>query len=89
MRTLSILKLAFSLYLFLAFTLATRGQGEEYYIYQDPAGKLVISNKPPPPGSKIIKQQNLPEVAESQRQQQDDTQRNDEIEASPKTSKDK
>jgi hypothetical protein len=27
----------------------------EYYIYHDPAGKLVISNSKPPPGSKIIK----------------------------------
>jgi hypothetical protein len=34
--------------------------------YQDPDGKLVISNKPPPPGSKIIKQENLPEVTDDE-----------------------
>ena len=36
--------------------MVTQGQAEEYYIYHDPDGKLVISNKEPPPGSKIIKQ---------------------------------
>jgi hypothetical protein len=34
--------------------MVTQGQAEEYYIYHDPDGKLVISNKEPPPGSKII-----------------------------------
>jgi hypothetical protein len=38
----------------------TEGQAEDYYIYHDPDGKLVISNKEPSPGSKIIKQLNLP-----------------------------
>jgi hypothetical protein len=46
------LNLAFCLSLFLGLAVVTRGQAEEHYIYQDPDGKLVISNKPPPPGSK-------------------------------------
>jgi len=49
------LNLAFCFALFLSLAVVTQGQA-----YQDPDGKLVISNKPPPPGSKIIKQQNLP-----------------------------
>jgi hypothetical protein len=35
---------------------------EDYFIYNDPDGKLTISNKKPPPGSKIIRQRDLPEV---------------------------
>jgi len=53
--------------LFLSLAVVTQGQAEEHYIYQDPDGKLVISNKQPPPGSKIIEQQNLPgEVPQAQ-----------------------
>jgi len=53
--------------LFLGLVVVTQGQAEEHYIYQDPDGKLVISNKQPPPGSKIIEQQNLPgEVPQAQ-----------------------
>ena len=50
----------------LAFAVVTPSQGEDYYIYQGPNGELVISNKQPPPGSKIIKQQNLPSVTDSE-----------------------
>jgi len=64
----TILKLAFCLYMFMGFAQARDGHSEDYYIYQDPNGKLVISNQVPPPGSKIIKQQNLPEATESQTQ---------------------
>ena len=42
--------------LFVGLAVVTEGQAEEYYIYHDPDGKLVISNKEPPPGSKIIRQ---------------------------------
>jgi len=60
--------------LFLALTLPTQGRSEENYIYRDPNGKLVISNNQPPPGSTIIKQQNLPELTDSQiqRSQEED-----------------
>jgi hypothetical protein len=53
------LNLAFGFAFFLGLAVITQGQAEDYYIYQDPDGKLVISNKEPPPGSKIIRQ--LPE----------------------------
>jgi len=65
---------------------------KEHYIYQDPDGKLVISNKQPPPGSKIIKQQNLPGVTDnevSQAQEPGKTQRDGQTEGSPKPSKNK
>jgi len=65
---------------------------KEHYIYQDPDGKLVISNKQPPPGSKIIKQQNLPGVTDnevSQAQEPGKTQPNGQTEGSPKPSKNK
>ena len=58
-RTAVILAFCFSLFMGLA-------QAEEYYIYKDPNGKLVISNKEPPPGSRIIKQQTLSETTDSQ-----------------------
>jgi hypothetical protein len=65
----------------------TQGQAEEHYIYQDPDGKLVISNKEPPPGSKIIEQQNLPGVTDSevpQAQEPGKPQPNVQTEGSPK-----
>jgi hypothetical protein len=86
------LNLAFSFALFLGLAVATPGQAEEYYIYQDPNGELVISNKQPPPGSNIIKQQNLPEVTDSQvpqGQQRNNPQPNGQTEGSPKPSKTK
>ena len=44
----------------------TNGHAGEYYMYRDSNGGLVISNKQPPPGSKIIKQQTLPDTAEGE-----------------------
>jgi hypothetical protein len=49
------LNLAVCFALFLGLATVTQGQAEDYYIYHDPDGKLVISNKKPLPGSKIIK----------------------------------
>jgi hypothetical protein len=60
------LKLEFCCALFLGLAVATQGHAEEHYIYQDRDGKLVISNKQPAPGSKIIKQQDLPEASQAQ-----------------------
>jgi hypothetical protein len=60
------LNLAFGFAFFLGLAVITQGQAEEYYIYHDPNGELVISNKQPSPGSKIIKQQNMPEANDSQ-----------------------
>jgi len=45
---------------------ATRLHAGEYFIYQDDKGRLIISNQKPPPGSKIIKQQTLPDTAEGE-----------------------
>jgi hypothetical protein len=60
------LKLAICLSLFLGIASAAHGLAEEYYTYHDPDGKLVISNKKPPPGSKIIKKQDLPDLADNE-----------------------
>ena len=76
------LNLASCFALFLGLAAATSGQAEDYYIYQTPKGELVISNKEPPPGSKIMKQQNLPEVP--QPQEPGKPQPNVQIEGSPK-----
>jgi len=81
------LNLAFCFALFLGLAVVTQGQAEEYYIYQDPNGELVISNKQPPPGSKIIKQQNLPEVLQAQ--ERENPQPKGQTEGPPKPSKNK
>jgi hypothetical protein len=81
------LNIAFCLALFLGLAAVTQGQAEENYIYQGPNGELVISNKEPPPGSKIIKQQNLPES--SQAQEPGKPQANVQTEGSPKPSNNK
>jgi len=86
------LNLAFCFALFLGLAVVTQGQAEEYYIYQDPKGELVISNKQPPPGSKIIKQQNLAGVTDNevpQVQEPDKPQPNIQTEGSPKPSQNK
>ena len=59
----TIFKLAACFSILFGFTEAYAG---EYYTYYDPAGKLVISNSQPPPGSKIIKQETLPEITDAQ-----------------------
>jgi len=86
------LNLASCFALFLGLAVVTQGQAEEHYIYQDPDGKLVISNKQPPPGSKIIKQQNLLGVTDnevSQAQEPGKTEPNGQTEGSPKPSNNK
>jgi hypothetical protein len=86
----TILKIAFCFALLLALTVVTYGQAEDYYIYQDPEGKLVLSNKEPPPGSKIIKR--LPEVTDRevpQAQVPGKTEPSEQKEGSPKPSKSK
>ena len=83
---------AFCFALFLGLAVATQSQAEEYYIYQGSNGELVISNKEPPLGSKIIKQQNLPEVTDREKpqsQQPNNSQPNVPTESSPKPSKSK
>jgi hypothetical protein len=59
-KIVSRIGLVFCFYLFLAFTLVTHSEAEEFYTYKDPQGNLVISNKTPPPGSTVLKQQDLP-----------------------------
>ena len=81
------LDLAFCFALFIGLAVVTQGHAEDYYIYQGPNGELVISNKEPPPGSKIIKQQNLPEA--SQAQEPGKPQPNVDTQGSPKPSKTK
>jgi hypothetical protein len=79
------LNLAFCFAFLLALAVVTQAQAEKYYIYHGPNGELVISNKQPPPGSKIIKQQNLPEP--SQAQEPGKPQSNLQTEGSPNSSK--
>jgi hypothetical protein len=70
--------------------MVTEGWAEDYYIYHDPGGKVVISNKEPPPGSKIIKHRSFPEVTDSeapQGHQRNDPQPNGQPEGSPKPPK--
>jgi hypothetical protein len=84
------LNLAFCFALFLGLAVVTPAQAEDYYIYHDPDGKLVISNKQPPPGSKIIKQ--LPGVTDREVPQAQDpgkTQPKVQTEGSPKPTKNK
>jgi hypothetical protein len=84
------LNLVFCFALFLGLAVITQGQAEDYYIYHDTDGKLVISNKEPPPGSKIIKQ--LPGVTDRevpQAQELGKTQPNVQTQGSPKPSNNK
>ena len=41
-------------------------QGAEYFIYQDPAGKIVLSNTTPPPAAEVIKRYELPDVTDEE-----------------------
>lgn len=61
-----LVRLAFCFLALICLVLASQVQAGEYYIYHDPAGKVVISNQRPPAGSKIIKQETLPEVTNAQ-----------------------
>ena len=60
------LKLVLSFSWFIALPLVRPGYAGEYYIYQDPNGKLVISNYAPPQGSSVIKKETLAEVTDQQ-----------------------
>jgi hypothetical protein len=86
-RRVATLNLAFCFVFFLGLAAVQQGQAEEYYIYQDSNGELVISNKQPPPGSKIIKQQNLPGLPQAQ--EPGKTQANRQAEGSSQPSKNK
>jgi hypothetical protein len=84
------LNLAFCFALLVGLAVVTKGEAEDYYVYQTPNGALVISNKEPPPGSKIIKQ--LPEPTDRevpQAQELGKPQPNVQTEGSPKPSKNK
>ena len=60
------LKLVLSLSWLIALALVTPGYAGEYYIYQDPNGRLIISNYAPPQGSSVIKKETLSEVTDQQ-----------------------
>lgn len=60
------LKLVFSFSWFIALAVARDGDAGDYYVYQEPNGKLVISNSAPPAGSKIIKKETLSEPTDHQ-----------------------
>jgi hypothetical protein len=45
---------------------ASLAQGAEYFIYQDPAGKIVLSNIAPPPGAEVIKREELQDVTDEE-----------------------
>ena len=86
------IQLAFCFALFLGLAAVTQARAEDYYIYQATNGALVISNKQPPPGSKIIKQQSMPEASDSQLpqgQQRNHSEPNRQTEGSPMPSKTK
>jgi hypothetical protein len=60
------LKLVLYFSCFISLAVIKLGYAGEYYIYQDPNGKLVISNYAPPQGSSVIKKETLSEVTDQQ-----------------------
>src|SRR5262245_56923847 len=60
------LKLVLSFSWFITLLVVRQGYAGDYYIYQDPKGKLVIANHAPPQGSNIIKRETLAEVTDQQ-----------------------
>jgi hypothetical protein len=60
------LKLVLSFSWLIALSVIRPGYAGDYYIYQDPNGKLVISNYAPPQGSNVIKKETLSEVTDQQ-----------------------
>ena len=50
----------------IALAVVRPGYAGDYYIYQDPNGKLVISNYAPPQGSNVIRKETLSEVTDQQ-----------------------
>ena len=43
---------------------ASLAQGAEYFIYRDPAGKIVLSNVTPPPAAEIVQRHELQDVSD-------------------------
>ena len=43
---------------------ASLAEGAEYFIYRDPAGKIVLSNVTPPPGAEIVQRHELQDVSD-------------------------
>ena len=39
-------------------------EGAEYFIYRDPAGKIVLSNVTPPPGAAVVQRYELQDVSD-------------------------
>ena len=60
------LKLILSFSWLIALAVIEPGYAGDYYIYQDPNGKLVISNYSPPQGSNVIRKETLSEVTDQQ-----------------------
>jgi len=60
------LKLVLSFSWLIALAVVRPGYAGDYYIYQDPSGKLVISNNAPPQGSNVIRKESLSEVTDQQ-----------------------
>ena len=60
------LKLVLSFSWLIALAVVRPGYAGDYYIYQDPNGKLVLSNYAPPQGSNVIKKETLSEVTDQQ-----------------------
>jgi hypothetical protein len=86
-KTCTIFRLGFCFSLFLGLALTTQGQAEEHYIYQNPHGKLVISNQSPPARSVVLKKLELTDGKVQQPQERADTQLNGQSEGSAKPSK--
>ena len=51
---------------FIAVAMVGHAYAGDYFTYQDPDGRLVISNNAPPAGSKILKKETLSEVTDEQ-----------------------
>jgi len=60
------LKLVLSFSWLIALAVVRPGYAGDYYAYQDPNGKLVISNNAPPQGSNVIRKETLSEVTDQQ-----------------------
>lgn len=43
---------------------ASLGESAEYFIYRDPAGRMVLSNVTPPPGAEIVQRHELQDVSD-------------------------
>ena len=73
MKLLLRIGLVMCFYVFSASALITQGQAAEYaeyFIYKDPYGRLVISNKVPPDNSSVIATHHLREPSEQVPQRQ-------------------